>query len=160
MKYRPISSHFRIFFHFLNFLNCFFELFWVTRDHFAHPDSMGGVPPMKSLNSIGIWTFWDWVCILKFGFCSVFKSLACEEMKGTTNLAVVDLSPYGFVFKEFSLQALILNEFLGFVFFCNLCYNSFCRLQKSFCTTGFHGVLVQISTIPAWISWWGAPPKK
>ena len=38
-------------------------------------------------------------------------------MNGTTNLAVVDLSPCGFVFKEFSLESLILNEFLNFWIF-------------------------------------------
>ena len=57
------------------------------------------------------------MCILNSGLCSVFKFLACEEMNGTTNLAVVDLSPYGFVFKELALQSLILNEFLSFLFF-------------------------------------------
>ena len=54
---------------------------------------------------------------MNFGVCSVFEFLACEEMKGTTNLAVVDLSPYGFVFKELALQSLILDEFLSFLFF-------------------------------------------
>ena len=49
--------------------------------------------------------------------CSVFEFLACEEMNGTTNLAVVDLSPCGFVFKEFWLQASILIEFLSCLFF-------------------------------------------
>ena len=79
------------------------------------------------------------VCLLNFGVCSVFEFLVCEGMNDTTNLAVVDLSPYGFVFKELALQTLILNEFLSFLFFCKLCYNSFCTLQKSFCTTGFYG---------------------
>ena len=57
------------------------------------------------------------MCILNFGMCSVFEFLAYEGMKGTTNPAVVDLSPYGFVFKELALQALILNKFLSFLFF-------------------------------------------
>ena len=57
------------------------------------------------------------MCILNFGVCSVFYFLAYEGMKGTTNPAVVDLSPYGFVFKELALQTLILNEFLSFLFF-------------------------------------------
>ena len=49
------------------------------------------------------------MCILNFGVCSVFEFLAYEGMNGTTNLAVVDLSPYGFVFKELALQSLILD---------------------------------------------------
>ena len=57
------------------------------------------------------------MCILNFGVCSVFEFLAYEGMNGTTNLAVVDLSPYGFVFKELALQTLILNEFFSFLFF-------------------------------------------
>ena len=59
------------------------------------------------------------MCIFNFGVCSVFEFLACEGMNGmnvTTNLAVVDLSPYGFVFKELALQILLLNWFLSFVF--------------------------------------------
>ena len=54
---------------------------------------------------------------MNFGVCSVFEFLAYEGMNGTTNLAVVDLSPYGFVFKELALQTLILNEFFSFLFF-------------------------------------------
>ena len=57
------------------------------------------------------------MCILNFGKFSVFEILAREEMTGTTSLAVVDLSPYGFVFKELAFQSLILNEFLSFLFF-------------------------------------------
>ena len=57
------------------------------------------------------------MCILNFGVCSVFEFLACEGMNGTTNLAVADLSAYGFVFKELALQSLILNKFLSFFFF-------------------------------------------
>ena len=44
------------------------------------------------------------MCILNFGACSVFEFLAYEGMNGTTDLAVVDLSPYGFVFKKFAFQ--------------------------------------------------------
>ena len=79
------------------------------------------------------------VCILKIGVCSVFEFLACEGMNGTTNLAVVDLSPYGFVFEELALQTLILNDFLNFLFF-----GSFVTLQiisdtpQSFCTHQNH----------------------
>ena len=85
------------------------------------------------------------MCILNSGLCSVFKFLACEEMNGTTNLAVVDLSPYGFVFKELALQTLILNEFLSFLFFGSFVTNHVAHstiilhTQESFCTTGFHG---------------------
>ena len=56
------------------------------------------------------------MCILNFGVYSVFEFLAYEGMNGTTNLAVVDSSPYGFVFKELALQSLILNAFLSFLF--------------------------------------------
>ena len=65
------------------------------------------------------------MCILNFGACSVFEFLAYEGMNGTTNLAVVDLSPYGFVFKELALQTLILNEFLSFLFFGSCVTNHF-----------------------------------
>ena len=58
--------------------------------------------------------------ILSFGVRSVFEFSAYERMNGTTNLAVVDLSPCGFVFKELALQSLILNAFLSFLFFCPL----------------------------------------
>ena len=37
-------------------------------------------------------------------------------MKGAINLAIVDLSPYGVVFKEFSLQSFILDKFLNTLF--------------------------------------------
>ena len=67
--------------------------------------------------------------------CSVFEFLACEGMNGTTNLAVVDLSPYGFVFKEFSLQTLMLYGFLSF--FCE-----FLRLGL----TGLTGYPVHLSS--------------
>ena len=56
------------------------------------------------------------MCILNFGACSDFEFLAYEGKNGTTNGAVVDLSPYGFVIKELALQTLILNEFLSFFF--------------------------------------------
>ena len=56
------------------------------------------------------------MCILNFGACSVFEFLAYEGMNGPTNLGVVDLSPYGFVFQELALQSLILYEFLSFSF--------------------------------------------
>ena len=85
------------------------------------------------------------MCILNSGLCSVFKFLACEEMNGTTNLAVVDLSPYGFVFKELALQALILHGFLSFLFFLKFCYifsahsTIFLHTLESFCTIRFHG---------------------
>ena len=73
------------------------------------------------------------VCILSFGMCSVFEFLACEEMNGTTNLAVVDLSPYGFVFKELALQTLILNEFLSFLFL-EVWLQIISHTPQSFCT--------------------------
>ena len=79
------------------------------------------------------------MCILKFGVCSVFEFLAYEGMNGTTNPAVVDLSPYGFVFKELALHSLILNEFLSFFLVSNLRYESFCTLHISFCTTVRNG---------------------
>ena len=79
------------------------------------------------------------MCILKFGVCSVFEFLAYEGMKGTTNLAVVDLSPYGFVFKEFSLQALILNEFLGFLFFATCATIPFAHSRNHFAEIFFMG---------------------
>ena len=76
---------------------------------FAHPDFMEGAPPIKSVDFICYLQVLYRVCILSFGVCSVFEFLAYEGMNGTTNLAVVDLSPYGFVFKELALQSLILN---------------------------------------------------
>ena len=65
---------------------------------------------MKSFNFINlVYRFLYWVRILNSGACSVFEFFALEGMKGTTNLAVVDLSPQGFVFQELALQSLILN---------------------------------------------------
>ena len=61
--------------------------------------------------------------------CSVFEFLACEEMNDTTNLVVVDFSPYGFVFKELALQTLIFNEFLSFLFFDYSVRNHFAQLD-------------------------------
>ena len=75
------------------------------------------------------------MCILNFGACSIFDFLAYEGMKGATNLAVVDLSPYGFVFKELALQSLMLDEFLNPW----IRYEAFCRAQVSLCKTGFYG---------------------
>ena len=72
---------------------------------------------MKSFNFIIYLRFFYWVRILNFGVCSVFGFLAYEGMKGTTNLAVVDLSPYGSVFKEMSLQTSISIKRLLLVFF-------------------------------------------
>ena len=65
---------------------------------------------MKSLNFIYyLRVFLLGVHFEFWGVCSVFEFLAYEGMNGTTNLAVVDLSPYGFVFKDLALQSLILN---------------------------------------------------
>ena len=83
--------------------------------------------------------------ILNSGLCSVFKFLACEEMKGITNLPVVNLSPSGFVFKELAPQTLILTKFLSFLFFGSFVINHVAHstiilhTQESFGTTGFHG---------------------
>ena len=77
------------------------------------------------------------VCILNFGVCSVFEFLAYEGMNGTTNLAVVDLSPYGFVFKELALQSLILDEFLSFLFFAHPDFMGGYPPIKSFNPIGF-----------------------
>ena len=85
------------------------------------------------------------MCILNFGLYSVFEFSAYEGKNGTTNLGVVDLSPYGFVFKELALQILILNKFLSF-----LCFGSsvtivshtpqsFCTLQNHFAQLDFMG---------------------
>ena len=79
------------------------------------------------------------MCILKLGVCSVFEFLAYEGMKGNTDLAVVDLSPYGFVFKEFSLQALILNKFLGFLFFVTCATICFADSRNHFAQLDFMG---------------------
>ena len=73
------------------------------------------------------------MCILSFGVCSVFDFLAYEGMKGTTNPAVVDLSPYGFVFKELALQTLILSEFLSFLFFGYFVTNHFAHPDSMGC---------------------------
>ena len=67
------------------------------------------------------------MCILSFGVCSVFEFLAYEGMNGTTNLAVVDLSPYGIVFQDFSLPASVLNEFLNCLFFVYFGSNRFAQ---------------------------------
>ena len=70
---------------------------------------MKAAPPKKSVDLINYLQVLYRVCILSFGVCSVFEFLACEEMNGTTNLAVVDLSPCGFVFKELLLQFIDLD---------------------------------------------------
>ena len=87
---------------------------------------------MKSFNFIDlIYRLLYWVCILNFGVCSVFEFSACGGMNGTTNLAVVDLSPYGFVFKELALHSLILNEFsCCFIVFSYFCLWMFPRSNK------------------------------
>ena len=79
------------------------------------------------------------VCILNFGVCSGFEFLACEEMNGTTNLAVVDLSPCGFVFKEFWLQASILIEFLSFLFFVYFATKRLAHSSHRFAQPGLSG---------------------
>ena len=48
------------------------------------------------------------------GVCSVFEFLAYAGMDGTTNLAVVDLSPYGFVFQELALSLIFWVCILNF----------------------------------------------
>ena len=68
-----------------------------------------------------------------FGVCSVFEFLAYEGMNATTNLAVVDLSPYRFVFKELALQTLILNEFSSFLFFGYFVTNHFAHPDSMGC---------------------------
>ena len=95
---------FQAFFNFFVFCcNGIVELF-DSPEIILHTQILRGVHPMKSFNFIDlIYRFLYWVCILNFGVCSVFEFLAYEGMNGTTNLAVVDLSPYGFVFKEISL---------------------------------------------------------
>ena len=100
---------------------------------------MGGAPPIKSVDFIDYLQVLYRVCILSFGVCSVFEFLACEEMNGTTNLAVVDLSPCGFVFKEFWLQALILIEFLSFLFFVYFATKRFAHSSHRFAQPGFYG---------------------
>ena len=82
---------------------------------------------------------------MNFGVCSVFEFLAYEGMNGTTNLAVVDLSPYGFVFKELALQSLISNEFLSSLFCINFVTNRFAHPSHRFAQLGFYGVYPQVS---------------
>ena len=79
------------------------------------------------------------MCILKFGVCSVFEFLAYEGMKATKNLGAVNLSPYGFVFKEFLLQTLILNEFLSLSFFVNCVTIHFAHSRNHFAQLDFMG---------------------
>ena len=79
------------------FCNDMVELF-DSPDIILHTQILRGVYPPKILN---------WVCILNLGVCSVFEFLAYEGMSGPTNLAVVDSSPYGFVFKELAFQTLM-----------------------------------------------------
>ena len=112
------QANFAFFVNFLNFWIDNFKFFRRPRHHFAHPDYKGGWPPWNLSISMIIYRFLYWVCILNFGVWSVFEFLAYEGMSGTTNPAVVDLSPYGFVFWELALQSLILDEFLSFLFFC------------------------------------------
>ena len=68
------------------------------RHHFAHL-GYGGVPFIKSVSLINFSQALYWVCILNFGMCWLCDFLVSEDMKGTINMAVVDLAPYGFVFK-------------------------------------------------------------
>ena len=63
----------------------------------------------RSRDMVIIYRFLYWVSIFNYGVCSVFEVLAYEGTNGTTNPAVVDLSPYGFVCKVVLLQTLILN---------------------------------------------------
>ena len=84
------------------------------------------------------------MCILSLGVCSGFEFLAYEGMNGTTNLGVVDLSPYGFVFKELALQSLILNEFLSFLFFVYFVTNHFAHTNHRFAHISFYGGRPQI----------------
>ena len=79
------------------------------------------------------------VCLLSFGVWSVCEFLACEGMNDTTNLAVVDLSPYGFVFKELALQTLILHDFLSFLFFWYFVTNHFAHCRNHFAQLVFKG---------------------
>ena len=60
-------------------------------------------------------------------------------MNGATNLVVVDLSPYGFVFKELALQSLILNEFFSFLFFLYFATNHFAHSRNHFAPRNFMG---------------------
>ena len=98
-----------------------------------------GVNPHKIFKFYWYFNVFYWVCILNFGLCSVFEFLAYEGMNGTTNLAVVDLSPYGFVFKELALQSLILNAFLSFLFFIYFVKNHFAHSRNHFARLDFMG---------------------
>ena len=91
-----------------------------------HTRILGGVHPPIT------YRFLYRVCILSFGVCSIFELLACGGVNRTTNLAVLDLSPYGFVFKKFSLQALILNKFWGFLFFVTCATIPFAHSRNNF----------------------------
>ena len=84
------------------------------------------------------------MCNSSFGVCSVFEFSACGGMNGTTNLAVVDLSPYGFVFKELALQSLISNKFLSFLFFRIFVTNRFAHPSHRFAQLGFYGGYPQV----------------
>ena len=115
-----------------------------------HTQILRDVHPLKSFNIVDIiYRCLYWVCILNFGVCSVFEFLAYEGMNGTTNRAVVDLSPYGFVFKELALQTLILNEFLSFLSFGSFVTNHF----------GHSTIILHTPEIILhnWILW-GVPP--
>ena len=90
---------------------------------------------MKCLNFNDYFRFLYWVSILHFGVCSVFEFLAYEEMKGTTNLAVVDLSPYGFVFKELAHQTLKCERFeyepvRGYIDYGEICGTIHCFIRQ------------------------------
>lgn len=64
-------------------------------------------------------------------------------MNGTTSLALVDLSPYGFASKEFVIYTLLLCIFWVVELFLVLGYfdkHNFAHSQKSFRATGFPGV--------------------
>ena len=125
--------------HFFDFLTifCIFcdgivELF-DSPEIILHTQILRGVHPMKSFNFIDlVYRFLYWVCILNFGMSSVFEFSACGGMNGPTNLAVVDLSPYGFVFKELALQTLILHEFLSFLLFGYFVTNHFAHCRNHF----------------------------
>ena len=76
--------------------------------------------------------------------CSVFEFLACEEMDGTTNLAVGVLSPCEFVFKEFWLQASILIVFLSFLFFVYFVTKRSAHSSHRFAQPGFYGAYPKV----------------
>ena len=73
----------------------------------------GGAPPLQNCVCGFVrgvhppYKFCVW-CLFQIQFFSHF-----EGMQGTKNQLLVDLSQYGFVFKEFLLQSLILDEFLN-----------------------------------------------